>query len=146
MSSPQGQCDRERCRAPVKRGKMTGAISLFLSLRLFSVRVVCVRVCVCVSESEYEADRKSKTGSPWGLVNQACIEQESPGGSCVRRQVSVAFWGRGYGQAHQSSPTIHTHPHRLKVPRNKTNFLLLYPFTMPLLLHIWFAFKCEILL
>lgn len=42
---------------------------------------------------------------PWGLINQACVEQESPGGSCVGRQVSIAFWGRGYGRTHQSSPT-----------------------------------------
>lgn len=77
----------------------------------------CLYMWVWVSESErekegeYKTDRKQERerGSPWGLINQACIERESPGGSCVGRQVSIALWGRGYGQTHQSSQTTHTH-------------------------------------
>lgn len=54
---------------------------------------------------EHEAkkrDRKREGRSPWGLINQVCIEQEGPGESCVGRQVSIELWGRGYSQTYQS--------------------------------------------
>ena len=58
MSSPWGLCDRDRCRAPVKRGKMTGAISLFFSLWPFRMSVWSV--CQREEEGECEADRESR--------------------------------------------------------------------------------------
>lgn len=95
---------------------------------------VCVRGWEREKEREYETDRESKRkgkGSPWGLINQACIEREGPGGSCMGRQVSIAFWGRGYGQTHQSSHNTHAETQaELKLPRDKTHFLLLYLITM----------------
>lgn len=155
MSSPRGLCDRDRCRAPVKRGKMTRAISLFFSPWPFRMSVVGVCEFVCQRERGrvWDGQRKHERGrgSPWGLINQACIELEGPGGSCVGRQVSIAFWGRGYGQTHQSSHSTHTHTRRHRQGWN-------YPETKPIsssctslpchspLLHIWFRFKCEILL
>lgn len=71
MSSPRGLCDRDRCRAPLKRGKMTGAISL-----LFSAMALQDEGCVCIcereSESEYEAHTHTEKprrgrGSPVGF-------------------------------------------------------------------------------
>lgn len=69
-------------------------------------------------------------GSRCGLINQTCIELENPRGSCLGRQVSIALWGRGYGQTHQSSHTTHAHKEtqaELKLPRNKPHFLPLVP-------------------
>lgn len=137
MSSPRGLCDRDRCRAPLKRGKMTGAISL-----LFSAMALQDEGCVCICERESESERDrvwgthtqkcegEAEGARWGLINQACIEQESPRGSCLGRQVSIALWSRGYGQTHQSSHTTHAHKEtqaELKLPRNKPHFLPLVP-------------------
>lgn len=134
MSSPRGLCDRDRCRAPLKRGKMTGAISLlFCAMALQDEGCVCI--CERESESEYEAHTHRKNqgeaeGARRGLINQACTEQESPRGSCLGRQVSIALRGRGYGQTHQSSHATHAHKEtqaELKLPRNKPHFLPLVP-------------------
>lgn len=93
--------------------------------------IVCEYVSVCQrvkGEKGRVWDRESRKrgrGSPWGLINQAWIEQEGPGGSCVGRQVSIAFWGRGYGQQHQSSHKTHKHTQThagLKLPRDKNPF------------------------
>ena len=120
MSSPRGLCDRDRCRAPVKRGKMTGAISLFFSLWPFRLRVFCIYVeyvCQRVRERKRESMRQTEKArqrerEPLGS-NKSGLHWT--GGSCVGRQVSIAFRGRGYGRTHQSSLThntrTHTHTH-----------------------------------
>lgn len=139
MSSPRGLCDRDRWRARVKRGKMTGAISLSFSLWPFRMMMMSMCVSACLKERvrkrRESKEQKRERGSPWGLINQACIVQEAPGGSCVGRQVSIVFWGRGYSQMYQSLHTTHTHTGAhtgagLKLTRDKTHFLLLYFITM----------------
>lgn len=71
MSSPRGLCDIDRCTAPVKRGKMTEAISLpFLSMALQDEG--CLWVWECVSEGEretegeYETQRNAREREPLG--------------------------------------------------------------------------------
>lgn len=83
-----------------------------MALQNDGCRCMCTYTSECDRQRErkWEMDRKCRRGSPEGLINQARAEREAPGGSCMKRQVSIAFWVRGYGQTHQSSQT-HTHPH-----------------------------------
>lgn len=61
---PSGLCDRECCRAPVKRGKMTGAISLLFSLWPVMM-VACASVCVSVCRRGREKKNMRQTESKW---------------------------------------------------------------------------------
>lgn len=105
MSSPRGLCDRDRCRAPLKRGKndrshfspppCTGPCRM-------RVVPVCASVCVRkrrgekkkkqrekVCGTDTEKDDREAEGARRGFINQGCVEQgeswrSSPGKTGVR--------------------------------------------------------------
>lgn len=138
MSSPRGLCDRDRCRAPLKRGKNDRShFSPPPCTGPCRMRVVPVYASVCVRkrhgekkknrERKYAARTQKKTTERQrepvgGFINQGCVEQESPGGARLGRQVSVTLRGRGYSLTLQSSHTTHAHKEP-KLPRDEPRFL-----------------------
>lgn len=95
------------------------------------------RLCTC---EEKKAERKCKRrGSPWGPVNQGWVEQQSPGGFCIGRQVSKAFSARGYGQRHQSNRADHAQ--RQGSHYSKTNPLSLFSTAPSFIFHLFMDVK-----
>lgn len=135
MSSPRGLCDRDCYRAPVKRGKMTGAISLLFSLWPFRMRVVYVSVCQRVRESKRERQTEkagerqreplgsNKSGLHWTGGSWRILR----GKTGVHSILGQRLWS---GASVISRNTYTETQAELKLPRDKTHFLLLYLITM----------------
>ena len=147
-TAAEPQLKEEKWQEPFLSFSLYGPSGWGLSVYMWSV---CVR--------EWERERGRQTEKARQREREPLGSNKSglhwTGGSCVGRQVSIAFRGRGYGQTHQSSHTQHTHTHtHTQGRRQGWN----YPETKPIsssctslpchspLPHIWFCFKCEILL